>query len=171
MKKLRFVLLAAAALLTVTTIHAQEPAKRERPAAQQQHKTPEQLAAMRARYIASELAFDEETAHQFTETYGRYHKELRDLRSERPRVKNDEEQTEEAIRASILAQFDQSRKMLDLREKYYKEYSRFLTQRQIRRVYTLEREMNQRLSKARSQGWKPNQKRQQNRPNHPAAKR
>jgi len=171
MKKSRFVLLAAAALLAVTTIHAQEPVKRERPAAQQPHKTPEELAAMRARHIATELAFDEETARQFTETYGRYHKELRDLRSERPRVKNDEEQTEEAIRASILVQFDQSRKMLDLREKYYNEYSRFLTQRQIRRVYTIEREVNQRLSKTRSQGRTPNHNRQQNRPSHPATKR
>ncbi len=152
MKKSCFMLLVAATLLTVTTIRAQETFPGENPAPQQQHKTPEQLAAMQARHIASELAFDEEVARQFTETYCQYHKELRALRSERPRVKDADEQTEEAIRQSILAQFDQSRKMLDLREKCYTEYSRFLTQRQIRRVYELEREVNQRLSKTRRQG-------------------
>ena len=169
MKKSRFLLLAAATLLTVTTIQAQETAKTETSTPQRQHKTPEQLAVMQARHIASELAFDEETARQFTETYGQYHKELRDLRSERPRVKDGDAETEEAIRQSILAQFDQSRKMLDLREKYYKEYSRFLTQCQIRRVYELERNMNQRLIKARSQNHKPNRPLNQTH-QHPAGK-
>ncbi len=170
MKKSRFMLLFAATLLTVTTIRAQVTAKGERPAPQQQHKTPEQLDTMRGRHIASELAFDEETARRFTETYCQYHKELRDLQPERPRVKGDDGQTEEAIRQSILARFDLGRKMLDLREKYYTEYSRFLTQRQIRRVYELEREVNQRLGKARSQNCKPGRPMNQTR-QHPAGKR
>ncbi len=151
MKKTCFMLLATATLLTVTTIRAQETTQSEKPAPQQQHKTPEQLDTMRARHIASELAFDDETARQFIELYCQCHKDLRDIRSARPRVKDKDGMTEEAIRQSIRAQFDQSRKMLDLREKCYTEYSRFLTQRQIRRVYELEREVNQRLSKARSQ--------------------
>ncbi len=155
MKKSCFMLLAAATLLTVTTIRAQETTRSEKPVPQQQHKTPEQLDTMRARHIASELAFDEETARQFIETYCQYHKKFRDLRAGQPRVKNGDGQTEEAIRQSILAQFDQSRKMLDLREKCYTEYSHFLTQRQIRRVYELEREVNQRLSKTRSQSRNP----------------
>ncbi len=162
MKKSCFMLLAAATLLTVTTIRAQGTSQSERPAPQQQPKTPEQLAAMRARHITSELAFDEETARRFTETYCQYNKELRDLQSERPRVKGDDGQTEEAIRQSILAQFDLGRKMLDLREECYTEYSRFLTQRQIRRVYELEREVNQRLIKTRSQNWNPSQSQNQN---------
>ncbi len=162
MKKSCFMLLAAATLLTVSTIRAQESSPSERPAPQQQHKTPEQLDTMRARHIASELAFDEETARQFSETYCQYHKKFRDLRAGQPRIKNDDGQTEEAIRQSILAQFDQSRKMLDLREECYTEYSRFLTQRQIRRVYELEREVNQRLIKTRSQNWNPSQSQNQN---------
>ncbi len=162
MKKSCFMLLAAATLLTVTTIRAQETTRSEKPVPQQQHKTPEQLDTMRARHIASELAFDEETARQFIELYCQCHKDLRDIRSKRPRVKEGDGQTEEAIRQSILAQFDQSRKMLDLREKCYTEYSRFLTQRQIRRVYELEREVNQRLIKTRSQNWNPSQSQNQN---------
>lgn len=153
MKKIHFLLLAAAALFTATAIQAQTSVPSARPAAPsarsaaQQHKTPEQLAVMQARHIATELAFDEETSRQFTEAYCRYQKELRELKASRPLVKNDKEQTEEAIRESILAQFDQSRKIVDLREKFYKEYSRLLTQRQIRRVYDIERKMGQHLRK------------------------
>ncbi len=147
MKKIHFLLLVATALFTVTTTRAQTTPE-ETPTAQQQQKrpqtqrkTPEQLAVMQARHIATELAFDEETARKFTEAYCQYQKELRDLKTKaaRPRVKSDEEQTEESIAESILAQFDQSRKIVDLREKYYHEYSRFLTQRQIRRIYAIER--------------------------------
>lgn len=145
MKKIHFLLLAAAALFTATATQAQTSAPSARSAAQQ-HKTPEQLAVMQARHIATELAFDEETSRQFTEAYCRHQKELRELKA-RPLVKNDKEQTEESIRESILAQFDQSRKIIDLREKFYEEYSRFLTQRQIRRVYAIEREMGQHLRK------------------------
>ncbi len=162
MKKSRFMLLVTATLLTVTTIRAQGTSQSEKPAPQQQHRTPEQLDTMRARHIASELAFDEETTRQFTETYCQYHKKFRDLRAGQPRIKNDDGQTEEAIRQSILAQFDLGRKMLDLREECYTEYSRFLTQRQIRRVYELEREVNQRLIKTHSQNWNPSQSQNQN---------
>lgn len=45
--------------------------------------------------------------------------------------------------------FAHSQKILNLREKYYGEYSKFLTQKQIQRVYQLERQMMQRLSKQR----------------------
>jgi hypothetical protein len=47
---------------------------------------------------------------------------------------------------------ERSQKILDLREKYYKKYSAFLTQKQIERVYELERKAMQRLSKRGQRG-------------------
>ena len=46
-----------------------------------------------------------------------------------------------------FCQFQRDIWALDLRQKYYGIYSEFLTQKQIRRVYELERQMMDRLSK------------------------
>lgn len=42
--------------------------------------------------------------------------------------------------------FERSQKILDLRQKYYKRYSTFLTQRQIQCVYEIEKQMRYRLA-------------------------
>ena len=54
-----------------------------------------------------------------------------------------DEETEQVLKA----RFAHSQKILDLRQKYYGIYSEFLTQQQIRRVYELERQIMERLSK------------------------
>lgn len=54
----------------------------------------------------------------------------------------DEEETAEYLQN----RFAQSRKILELREKYYGIYSRFLTQKQILQVFEAEREMMDRLA-------------------------
>lgn len=51
-------------------------------------------------------------------------------------------------------QFTRSQRILDLREKYYKKYSTFLTQRQIQRVYEIERGMRKKLMQRRAAGKK-----------------
>ena len=55
--------------------------------------------------------------------------------------------TDEETGQALKARLDHSQKILDLRQKYYGIYSEFLTQKQIRRVYELERQMMDRLSK------------------------
>lgn len=40
-----------------------------------------------------------------------------------------------------------SEKILDIRQKYYKEYSKFMTQKQIQRVYEIEKNMMKRFAK------------------------
>ena len=47
----------------------------------------------------------------------------------------------------IKDQFDHSQKMLTLRQDYYNKYSKFLTAKQIQRVYELERQSMNRLAK------------------------
>ena len=55
--------------------------------------------------------------------------------------------TEEEIKAEFKQRFAQSRSVIDIREKYYKEYSRFLTQKQIKKMYELERQSMDRIMK------------------------
>lgn len=47
--------------------------------------------------------------------------------------------TDEQIATMLRNQFAQSRKMLDIREKYYNEFSKILSQKQIMKIYQQER--------------------------------
>ena len=113
--------------------------------AQNQRISREELAEKQARHIAHELAFDDATTQKYIATYCAYQKEVWALG---PRAKNLRKgnTTEAEAEQSNKARFEQNQKILMLREKYYKEYSKFLTQKQIERAYTLERQMMRRLS-------------------------
>lgn len=116
----------------------------------QQRMSREQLAEKQAKHIAHELAFDETTTQQFVETYCAYQQEVWALGPrQKPEPTNDEE-AEQAIKE----RFERSQQILDLREKYYEEYSKFLTQKQIQRVYELERQAMNRLEKHHRHGHK-----------------
>ena len=116
----------------------------------QQRMSREQLAEKQAKHIAHELAFDETTTQKFVETYCAYQQEMWALGPrQKPEPTNDEE-AEQAIKE----RFERSQQILDLREKYYEEYSKFLTQQQIQRVYELERQAMNRLEKHHRHGQK-----------------
>lgn len=137
-KIIRTLLLAVMMTACCVTTNAQDNGK--------QRISREQLAETQARHIAQQLAFDDETTAKFVDTYSRCQKEVWSL-APRKRVgkgasKNDRE-TEEAIEE----RFDRSQKLLDIRKKYYKEYSKFLTPKQIQRVYSIEKNMMKRLGK------------------------
>lgn len=133
-------LVAALMLMGTATISAQNN-KRQR-------LTREELADKQARHIAQTMAFDEATTKQFVETYTACQKEIWALG---PRMKgarkqaNTQQQTEAEAKEDIALQFERSEKLLQIRQKYYAEYSKFLTQNQIKRVYVLERRMMKRL--------------------------
>lgn len=55
--------------------------------------------------------------------------------------------TEAEAEQANKARMEQSQKILALREKYYVEYSKFLTQRQIERAYELEQQVMRRLAR------------------------
>lgn len=116
-------------------------------ATQQQKKTREQLAEAQAQYIARQLALDDQVAAQFVTTYCNAQKELWAIK---PHMRGKGKCTTEAdAQQAIGDRFERSQKILALREKYYKQYSRFLTQKQIERVYQLERGMMKRLGQKR----------------------
>ncbi len=137
-------LVAALMLMGTATISAQNN--------QRQRLTREELADKQARHIAQTMAFDEATTKQFVETYTACQKEIWALG---PRMKgarkqaNTQQQTEAEAKQDIALQFERSEKLLQIRQKYYAEYSKFLTQNQIKRVYVLERQMMKRLANHR----------------------
>ena len=62
------------------------------------------------------------------------------------------QQSENPNEEEMKQRFERSQKILDLRKKYYAIYSTFLTQKQISRVYEIERDMMRRLSQPKPQG-------------------
>lgn len=111
----------------------------------------EQLAEKQANYIAHEIALDDATTKKFVSTYCAYQKEVWALG---PKVKENKmtEISEDESKQLIEARFERSQKILTIREKYYKEYSKFLTAKQIERVYELEKQIMHQLSKKRKGG-------------------
>lgn len=119
--------------------------------AQRQRMTREQLAEMQAKRIAEAMAFDDATSKKFIETFTSCQNEIWALGPRMGKHDKDKQQpmTDEETEKAIKERFSKSQKMLDIREKYYNKYSKFLTQKQIQRVYQLEKQMMNRLAKHR----------------------
>lgn len=108
---------------------------------QKQRLSREEQTDKRAHRIADALALDDATTKRFVETYAQCQKEMKALAPERGKEQRRQaDVTDEAVGERLKAGFKRQRQMLDLREKYYQEYSKFLTQKQIKRVYELERQ-------------------------------
>lgn len=108
-----------------------------------QRMTREQLAETQAKYITKEMAMDDSTAEKFIKTFCQFQKDIWALG---PRPKKDSSNRSEAETEQALEErFAHSQKILDLRKKYYIEYSKFLTPKQIEQVYKLEKEIMDRL--------------------------
>ena len=112
----------------------------------------EELAVKQAGYISNELAFDEETSKKFKETYCNFQQEFWALGPSLGKPKS-ENPTEDEMKQ----RFERSQNILDLRKKYYGIYSTFLTQKQISRVYEIERDMMRRLTQPKPQGTRSQQ--------------
>ena len=112
-----------------------------------QRMTREQLAETQAKYIAREMAMDDATTEKFIGTFCQFQKEVWALgpRPQRDSSNRSDAEAEQAMKE----RFAHSQKILDLRKKYYMEYSKFLTPRQIEKVYELERQMMNRLASKR----------------------
>lgn len=176
MKRMSKLLLMALMMVTVSMVtfaqNAEQKNKRNlerKPGAQKERITPEQFAERQARSIASTLAFDDATTTRFVETFCNYRKELIALKGKdkkqpkaeaapqaqgekpearKPRMEK-KERTEAETKEMLEGRFEMNQKMLDLRKKYYKEYSKFLSQKQIERVYDLEKKQADKFARAR----------------------
>lgn len=136
-----FMLAAIAMMACYGTIYAQNNDR--------QRLTREELAEKQAKYIAGEMMMDDAIAERFVETFCRFQKEIWALgpRIGRDSLRRATTGTDAETEQEIKARFEHSQKILDIRRKYYQEYSGFLTQKQIKRVYELERQMMNRLAK------------------------
>ena len=110
--------------------------------------TPEQMMEMQTNRIVKALALDDATTAKFTPVYTQYLKDLRECRAEAwKQMKQDKAEagkqpgakkemlTDAEVEQRIKDRFAHSRKMLDIREKYYKEFKKILTPRQLQKIY------------------------------------
>lgn len=134
----RTIIAASFALLMSMTLSAQPNGKKI---------SREELAVKQAEHISTELAFDDATSRKFRETYCNFQRELWALGPSLGK-----QQTENPSEEEMRQRFERSQKILDLRKKYYDIYSTFLSQKQISRVYEIERDMMRRLSQPKPQG-------------------
>lgn len=135
---------AAVAALLLTCGNFGADARRHGVQDRSQRISREELTLAQATHIADRLGLDKKTTDRFTETYSSFQQEIWNIGPRPGRLSPDagEEETGEYLRS----RFTQSRRILDLREKYYNLYSEFLTQKQIQQAYRIEREMMDRLS-------------------------
>ena len=117
-----------------------------------QRLTREQLAEKQGNFIAQQLGFDQQTSKRFMAVYEENQKEIweaaprpepRDGQKKEPPQQPSDADSEKQIKED----FARSEKILAIRQKYYKEYSKFLTQQQIQRMYEIERQMHDRFAR------------------------
>ena len=136
MKNMIKILVLAVAMITSNVSTYAQKSERQR-------MTREQLAEAQAHFIADEMAMDDTTAKQFVETFCQFQKDIWALG---PRPKRDASHlSDKEAEQAMNERFTHSQKILDLRKRYYLKYSKFLTPKQIERVYELERKMMNRL--------------------------
>lgn len=168
MKTKYFWMLLVACFLGTQVMNAQDNKSGKR-----EHKrmTMEQMSEMQANKIANQLGLDDAKTAKFKEVYKKYMKELNELRKKDMPQKQDmkkgepqapKQMTDAEVDKMMRERFAESRKMLDIREKYYDEFRKFLSPKQVQKVYDqgqmnrgkFHKEMNRRAGMKR-QGGKP----------------
>ena len=139
MKKFLGLMMMVVMMMTVTAnVCAQTPKQKQR-------LSREQLAEVQAKHIAHDLGLDDKTSSKFIDTYTQCQKEVWAL-GPRPHHKKGDVVSDAQTEQMLKQRFEMSEKILDIRQKYYKKYSLFLTQQQIQRVYEIERQMMKRFA-------------------------
>lgn len=137
---IRNTIMAVTAILISVSLSAQGNGQNRGQKNKGRRITREELAVKQAEHISEALALDDATSKRFKETYCDFQREMWGL-GPGPGKQRSENPSEE----EMAQRFERSQKILDLRKKYYGIYSTFLTQKQISRVYEIERQMMRRL--------------------------
>ena len=103
----------------------------------QQRLDREQLAQVQAKRIATELHLDKAKTNRLVKTYCACQREIWALGK---RISPREGQSE------VKERFARSQSILNIREKYYDEYSKFLTDAQIEQMYRVEHRRVKRMA-------------------------
>lgn len=107
--------------------------------------TEEEMIQKQTERMTTALLLDDATAAKFAPVYQQYLKDMAGIRKEarknapaegeQPQKAEKKAPTDAEIEARIEQRFDQCRKMLDTREKYYKEFKQMLTAKQIEKIF------------------------------------
>ena len=129
----------------------------------------EQMVEMQSNKFVGEWGLDDKTADKFREVYKKYMAEMNDLRKKdmpkKPEAKPEEGKaptppTDAEVDKMMRERFAQSRKMLDIREKYYDEFRKFLAPKQVQKIFEqgqmnrgkFHKEMNRRAGMKKMEG-------------------
>ena len=149
MNNIKFLgMLVVAMVMSVQVMNAQEAPKGPHKGMKM---TPEKMAEFQANRLSNELGLDDATSAKFVEVYQKYMKALGEVHMEFANKfkKANAEITKEGnimkpgFKSLTDAQVDQmmkdrfaiSRKTLDVREKYYDEFRKFLSPKQVQKIY------------------------------------
>lgn len=106
----------------------------------------------RTAHMVQILALDDVTSASFTPLYSKYRQEMQATRQKHQRIKPTKQKggpthplTDEQVRKNIETSFALSQSILDIRKKYYKEFLKILSPRQIERLYDLEKKDGEKL--------------------------
>ena len=161
--KTRLCTLLVLALSLTATASAENQKKGQRPQGMHQVSMTER--------IVDELDLDDATAARFTTVYNQYVSEMHAAYKQhamiRPQKGDDGKKkrlTDEQIKHNLEEQLALSQATLDLRKKYYKEYLKILTPRQIEHLSKLEKKQATDVHKKWGEHQKPGQMRPGQRP-------
>lgn len=115
----------------------------------------EQFVQIQANEIAEDLHLDDSTAKQFVATFTKCQQEIWNCgpKKELNRKQRNAKVTTDAEAEKIIKErFKHRNKINAIQEKYYKEYSKFLNQRQILKLYELENKMMRKMFREHAKG-------------------
>lgn len=150
MKTKYFVMMVVAVLMGTQVMNAQQAKGKGSGKHGGKRLTMEQVVNMQAEKIVNELSLDDKTAAKFTDVYKKYMQEQNDVRKAfakefpmREKVADGKGGTEFKMKKPTDAEVDKmmrerfklSRKLLDVREKYYDEFRKFLSPKQVMKIY------------------------------------
>lgn len=134
-------------------LSAQNPMNKDK----KKRHTPEQVMEHQTNQMVKMLMLDDATTAKFIPVYQNYLKELRECRMmnrakqrvEGTGVKPEPKPllTDAEVEQQIKGRFAQSRRILDVREKYYNEFRKILSPKQIMKIYQTEQNNADKLKK------------------------
>ncbi len=88
--------------------------------------------------MASQLMLDDKTTAKFVPLYNEFRQQMKEVvKADKPK-KRVSDMTDTEVESLLKQRFDRSRKLLDVRERYFKKFQGVLTAKQIYKIYQSE---------------------------------
>ncbi len=135
MKK-KVIVLMLAVLLSASAVSAQEKKSADASGKECEKPNFEQMDARAADRIADDLCLDDATSAKFVAIYKSYRKDLRKAKGDccKQREHRDKNVSDADVEKSIKEGFKTKRAVIDVQEKYYSEFRKYLSPKQIKKA-------------------------------------